>query len=254
MNEIGISLPETSFDPFPGVLRIIERHFSLWEFVGEQEHRMAKSGRHVERAIESGRMRFQMHAPFSDLNPASIEPRLQRNSIRYLCRELKLASDAGIGLATIHPGTVSPMSSYHREKAVAASIKGLKAISRITSDYGITLTVENMPRGSWAIMHTAEEARRVCGETGLGLCFDIGHAHLSGQTQEFFGLSDLFINVHVHDNDRSRDQHLTVGDGGADFKGLVRALKGYRGNIIIEARSIESAIESRDGLRKMVFS
>jgi len=248
---IGVSLPETCFDPFPSVLKAIGKHFSLWEFVGELEHKMIKSKGHVKRALESNRMRFQLHAPFSDLNPASVEPRLQTGSIKYLTKELKLASEAGIGLATIHPGTVSPMSSYHREKAVAASIRGLKEISRITGDYGITLAVENMPRGSWAIMHAADEARVVCEETGLGLCFDIGHAHLSGQTEEFFRLSDLFINVHVHDNDRSRDQHLTVGDGGADFKGLLKALNGYKGSIIIEARSIESAAESRRRLQKM---
>jgi sugar phosphate isomerase/epimerase len=247
---IGVSLPKECFRPFGEVFEDLRGKFEMWEIVSEMEHDV----RHVSGAMALSGMAFQVHAPFSDINPASLNVRAREFALATLTETIRRSADAGAKVVTVHPGIISPMGSYAKEKVLAASVESLKALARVADDSGVTLAVENMPTGPWAFMTAAAECRKVCGETGLPLCFDIGHAHLSGQEAEFFQMSDLFANVHVHDNvGNGHDAHLTVGDGSADFAGLRKALSGYKGHIVIEARSIASAVESKRRLEGMGF-
>jgi len=247
---IGVSLPRECFRPFGEVLSEIRGKFEMVEVVSEMEHDV----RSIFREMSSERgMTFQIHAPFSDVNLASLNERIRDMAVETLSETMACAADGGAKVMTVHPGIISPMGSYHPEKVLLASIKSLKSLARIADDSGVVLTVENMPAAPWAFLSTAAEARKICGETGLGLCFDIGHAHVAGTEKEFFEISGLIANVHVHDNHGKRDEHLTVGEGGADFAGLRKALVGYKGNLTIEARSLESAVESRKRLEAIGF-
>ncbi|MFH0815933.1 MAG: sugar phosphate isomerase/epimerase family protein [Methanobacteriota archaeon] len=247
---IGVSLPRECFRPFGEVLSEIRGKFGLWEVVSEMDHDV----RHVSGAMSCvPEIAFQVHAPFSDINLASLNIRHREQAITAISETIQRSADAGAKVVTVHPGIVSPMGSYHPEKAFEASARSLKSLAPIAEDSGIVLAVENMPHAGWAFMTTAEEARKVCEGTGLGLCFDIGHAHIAGTEAEFFELADLFANVHLHDNNGGRDEHLTVGDGGADFAGLRKVLGRYRGNVVIEGRSLESAVESKKRLEAMGF-
>jgi sugar phosphate isomerase/epimerase len=246
---IGVSLPHKCFTPFGEVLAEARGHFRLWEVVSELEHDV----RLVAGDMASAGIAFQVHAPFSDVNPASLNPRVRGMAVEGLSETIRSSADAGAKVVTVHPGIISPMGSYARDKVIATSKESLRALGRVADECGVALAVENMPTGPWAFLTTAEEARAFSDETGLRLCFDIGHAHIAGTEADFFELVHLFANVHVHDNNRVRDEHITVGAGGADFAGLRKALSGYNGNVVIEARSMASAIESRNRLEELGF-
>ncbi|PIR71403.1 MAG: sugar phosphate isomerase/epimerase, partial [Candidatus Nealsonbacteria bacterium CG10_big_fil_rev_8_21_14_0_10_37_25] len=59
---------------------------------------------------------------------------------------------------------------------------------------------------------------------------------------------DFIINIHIHDNDGSSDQHALIGEGNIDFKGLVRECKnsGYYGPFILEIFPYENVLKSRE--------
>ncbi len=247
---IGVSLPKECFRPFGDVLSDLRGKFELWEVVSEMEHDV----RHVSGAMASSEMAYQVHAPFSDMNPASLNVRAREYAVSALSETIRRSADGGAKVVTVHPGIISPMGSYAKSKVLEASIESLKSLARVAEDSGVALAVENMPSGSWAFLTTAAECQKVCAETGLPLCFDIGHAHLAGQEKDFFQMAELFVNVHVHDNNGGRDEHLTVGDGKSDFAGLKRALGRYKGNVVIEGRSIESAVESKKRLESLGFA
>ena len=99
----------------------------------------------------------------------------------------------------------------------------------------------------------ADELNEIIDGTDLSVCFDIGHANTSGQIDrmvELFG--DRIRNIHIHDNLGVKDDHLTIGDGRVDFGHVLGLLSNYRGRYIIEARSLESAVESQARLRKLL--
>ncbi|MEW5937930.1 MAG: sugar phosphate isomerase/epimerase family protein [Candidatus Thermoplasmatota archaeon] len=249
----AISIPEYCLRPFHEVLEEFAPHFRAWEVVAEVEHDMEKVWRAMNQVREQGRMAFQVHAPFSDLNVASLNETMRLHAVAYLRRALDLAVRAGVEIVTVHPGVISPIGAYARERMLRKAVESLRELAIHADNIGIPICVENMPHGRWALMSTASEAERICEETGLGLCYDVGHAHLAGQEREFLALADRFVNLHLHDNDRSWDQHLTVGKGGADFKALLGVLGNYRGRIVIEARSLESALESVKRLRVLGY-
>jgi sugar phosphate isomerase/epimerase len=74
--------------------------------------------------------------------------------------------------------------------------------------------------------------------SNVGITFDAGHANMGYKPLSYLQSlpAGKIVNVHVHDNDGTGDEHLSVGDGTIDFQTLVCALKksGYAGNIIVE--------------------
>lgn len=61
----------------------------------------------------------------------------------------------------------------------------------------------------------------------VGVCLDLGHAHISPGIQEAVSLlGDRIVSLHVHDNHGSRDEHLWPGDGTIDWPAVSEALKG----------------------------
>ena len=62
--------------------------------------------------------------------------------------------------------------------------------------------------------------------TSVGICLDLGHAHLTvGIHEAIASLNGRIATVHVHDNHGLKDEHLWPGDGSIDWTATVRALK-----------------------------
>ena len=72
----------------------------------------------------------------------------------------------------------------------------------------------------------------------IGLCLDVGHCHAHFDDEfnwQFF--KDKIYAVHLHDNDKSKDQHLLPFDGTIDWKYYETKLKeaNYSGFITLES-------------------
>ena len=50
--------------------------------------------------------------------------------------------------------------------------------------------------------------------------------------------------MHLHDNGRRRDEHLEVGKGTIDWKKVMAGLRGYKGQMVVEERTIEEGTAS----------
>ena len=62
----------------------------------------------------------------------------------------------------------------------------------------------------------------------LGVCFDTGHFNLFSKVpleKWFEEIGDNIIEVHLHDNTGSNDDHLGIGDGNIDFDLFFSLLK-----------------------------
>jgi sugar phosphate isomerase/epimerase len=60
----------------------------------------------------------------------------------------------------------------------------------------------------------------------VGVCLDLGHAHmLGGVAPAFEILKDHIRSTHVHDNGGDKDAHLWPGDGSIDWQQAVRLLR-----------------------------
>jgi sugar phosphate isomerase/epimerase len=60
----------------------------------------------------------------------------------------------------------------------------------------------------------------------VGVCFDIGHAHLMSSVSEAFEILRPHIqSTHLHDNNKDRDSHLWPGAGNINWTEVMELLR-----------------------------
>lgn len=250
---IGIGSPAFCESPFFETAESISEHFDLWEILSEGEDQLDRVREDIRRAKTSLNMRFQVHAPLSDVNIGSVHEPMRVAAVGQIRETIIACRDLDIPLVTVHPGFVQGIAFLNRARALEKTKESLGEIAAISREHGVEVAVENMPANINATCTAASELVEAVEGTGLGLCFDMGHANTSGQLHEMFGLVSRFRNVHLHNNEGQWDQHNTIEDGTADVKAVIAILKrSYHGNIIIESTGLESGVKSKGILETLL--
>lgn len=161
-------------------------------------------------------------------------------------KELFFGIDAAatmkIPLAVAHP------IAYHSSERsygdwVRANIAFLTPVVKYGREKGVKICIENMPStresannhlyGSCALNISA-----LAGKIGAGICWDTGHAHVSGwkQSEQLEILAGKLDVLHVHDNDGKSDAHLLPFEGGVDWADVAQGIKlcGFDGILDVE--------------------
>jgi sugar phosphate isomerase/epimerase len=249
---IGISCPGFSMTPFSEMVERIAPHFQLWEIIAEGMHEMPLIQNDIRNALDSYNLRYAVHAPFSDLNLATLNPRIRESTIEQITEAVRISSDLGIKMITIHPGHKSPLGAYFEDMFIKTNKESIKSLDSLQEEYGVILALENMPRMWISLCHDAKQMKELIEGTDIKLCFDFGHANISGTVEEILKLKEDFANVHVHDNNGDRDHHLILGQGNMDIPGILKELKGYNGDYVIESTNLEEGIKSKEILEKLL--
>ncbi|MGE4275256.1 MAG: sugar phosphate isomerase/epimerase family protein [Candidatus Methanomethylophilaceae archaeon] len=249
-----ISVSSTSFSAqsIESVLEAISKEFQHWEIFAEGEHYLPSVLHQFGAVAPSYDLKYSIHAPISDVNVAAMSERMREAATLELMATMECAIQMEVDTLTVHPGYRPFVVKGMEDKALMRAAKSLRTLNRVSREFGVRIAVENMPEFFMMLGKTAEELEALLEGTDLGVCFDIGHAHTTGQMDQMLALQDRFVNVHIHDNNGSHDEHLTIGEGQIDFESVLSRMKGYKGNYVIEIKTMESAILSRDRLQKML--
>jgi sugar phosphate isomerase/epimerase len=250
---IGIGSPTFCMTPFLNMLESISKRFELWEILSEGEDRLELIKDDVRYGRDSLDMRFQVHAPLSDVNIGSVHEPMRIAAVDEIKQAIMMCRQLEIPLVTIHPGFVQGIAFLNKARALEKTKGSVKEIAAYAIDQSVTVVVENLPANINATCTQADELLEAIEGSGLGICFDMGHANTAGQMDEMLRLVDRFKNVHLHNNDGQWDQHNRVDDGSADVLKVVSVLKrSYRGNIIIESTDLESGEQSKRVLEALL--
>jgi sugar phosphate isomerase/epimerase len=250
---IGISSPTFCMTPFLNMLESVSKRFELWEILSEGEDRLELIKDDVRYGRDSLGMRFQVHAPLSDVNIGSVHEPMRIAAINEIKQAIMMCRQLEIPLVTIHPGFVQGIAFLNKAKALEKTKESVKEIAAYAAGQSVTVAVENLPANINATCTQADELLEAIEGSGLGICFDMGHANTAGQMDELLKLVDRFKNVHLHNNGGQWDQHNRVDDGSADLSKVVSVLKkSYRGNIIIESTDLESGEQSKHVLETLL--
>ena len=253
MKRIGISSPSFCTYPYEDVLEGISKIFSHWEIVSEADHYLPMIGLSLESMMKSYDLTYSIHAPFNDINIASLNESVREMSVIELIKIMNMASELDIKTVTIHPGLYSMVVSGLEDRSIMAAKRSLRTLDRMAQECGVRLCVENMPGFRFFLGQTAEQMSELLEGTNLPICLDIGHANTTGQLNEIIDtLGNRIMNVHIHDNDGKQDQHLTIGEGTVDFDDCLKRLSSYGGRYIIECKTLESGSESQDRLSQLL--
>ena len=253
MSRIGVSSPSFCRYPFEDVLEGVSKVFSHWEIVSEASHHLPDIATALESLKDSYNLTYSLHAPFNDINIASLNEAVRETSVIELIRVMNIAAELNIRAVTFHPGLYSMVVSDMEEKSILAAKRSLRTIDRMAKECGVRMCIENMPGFKFFLGQTAEQLADLVEGTELPVCFDIGHANITGQIDAMMDkFEGRIFNVHIHDNDGKQDQHLTIGDGSIDFDHVVKRLSRYGGRYVIESKSLESAADSQDRLTRIL--
>ena len=250
--KIGISSPAFAYEPFSKTLPAVAEEFTLWELVADLKQLLPQIADEFKQLTPSYNIEFSAHAPFNDLNFAALNPELRKLAINYITDTIKIAHELEITKISFHPGHLSPSGVYYIDKVKETNLKSIHEIANFAEDYSITLALENMPIKNWTLGNSANEILEMISGTSIGICFDIGHAFIQNEVDEFLKNIDLIYNVHFHDNNGRRDEHLVLGEGAIDIPNIIKKLNnGYTGNIIIESNNLHEGVKSKEYLEKL---
>ncbi|RPI49176.1 MAG: sugar phosphate isomerase/epimerase [Acidobacteria bacterium] len=108
---------------------------------------------------------------------------------------------------------------------------------------GVTVALEVMGNALSTPPDLIEIIERSFEGADLGICMDVGHAHLLGDAPEAIETaSEYLVTTHIHDNRRQSDDHLVPFQGNINWAATVMAFEkiGYDGVLMYEVRNAES--------------
>lgn len=113
--------------------------------------------------------------------------------------------------------TWSPRTQEH-------ALTALEHLDAFAQPLGVRLLAENLVSEPTTPEHLME-IFQLGHLTRIGVCLDLGHAHMTvGIAEAIDILGPRIVSVHAHDNHAVRDEHLWPGDGNIDWPAATKAL------------------------------
>lgn len=200
-------------------------------------------------------VRFTVHVPWQ-ANP------LHPDGGPLLLRSIDFARDIGAVLVNLH---------LYMDDGANGFVQALLPVLRYAAEAGMHVTIENTPHTTPGDFNqTFARLRELpsISSRGVGMCLDIGHANLCGETHNnFVQFIDRLApevpitHIHIHENFGDSDSHLTLFTGPSrENDSGVRAFlermraRQYEGAMIMEQwpHPPELLVEAATRLRAML--
>ena len=189
---------------------------------------------------------YYLHAPTVDLNLASINRGIRKESIRQTLRTLDLANEIGAKAITIHPGQIGRIEDRIRKMALKLTTTSIKECVEYAEGMETKVSVENMPGKPKFLCTKPEELTKIVEETNCSVTIDLGHANTCENTPEFLEIPNRAY-CHLSDNNGIKDQHTILGKGTLDLNLLKQVQNG-----ILELNNYQKVLESKKVLEKII--
>ena len=201
--------------------------------------------RGIRRLHQAGIRVWSVHAPYGGDYQLSHPDEFTRcRAVEYDKYVLERIAWTGASVAVIHPG--NDRGPEEDPQVLSRLLDSLEGLLPTAERWGVRLALENMtpPQYSagWKVGSDFRELRQVVEKLQsewLGVCFDTGHAHMSGSIKEGVEiLKDLIIHFHLADNDGARDLHLQPPYGTLswdDFLSVFQTMD-FQDPVVVEAK------------------
>ncbi len=235
------------------VFGIEDAGYTGWELMSDGNYRLDDPAAfaRIKEVLASTNLRVTVHAPFGDLNLATLNDPIYRESIRQVCSCIHYASQL-TDIVTIHPGYLSPIGKLMPQKVWNLQKDALREIGKVAADHNVTACLENMIGVKEFLCRFPEELIGMTeGIEGIGMTFDFGHANTVGKVAEFLPHVGSATHIHVHDNHGESDEHLALGGGTIDWTVAGKEIaRRYNGIAVVEGRSLAEGKKSLEVFRK----
>jgi len=191
-----------------------------------------------------------VHAPFMDLSPGAVDTHVREITVRRFSQVFDVAETLTPDVIVFHSGYEKWKYAHNIDIWLEGSLKTWKPFLKRASDIGTKIAIENIFEDDPTNLRLLMER---IGSELCGICFDTGHCNLFTRVplEEWLRqLKPYIIELHLHDNNKTFDDHLAIGDGSFDFDTLFATLKGKELVYTIEAHTPEETVTSIKRLQK----
>ena len=199
-------------------------------------------------------LKYSVHAPFADVNIASLSGSMLKAVVKRLRGSIVHSQALDAYVWVFHPGAGTGISAFYPGLGWLQNLKTARTLAKIGNDYGVKIAIENVPEPYPGLMKSVKEFEEFYAKVDedIGLALDVGHAHINGQIESFLRtFKDKIVHMHVSDNDGKSDQHLGIGRGTINWKGLVNIMKNLHYNGVTVIESVENVEESLQKLKEL---
>lgn len=188
---------------------------------------------------------LSIHAPFMDLSPGAVDSKVRDITIERFKHIFDIAKIFKPNIIVFHSGYEKWKYSHKIDVWLEESLKTWSVLLPYAREIGVKIAIENV------FEDNPENLKRLfesIDDEFFGYCFDSGHFNLFSKVSIDDWLKPLLnylFELHLHDNDKTFDSHLAIGEGDFDFEKLFRIIKNKNDVLItIEAHSPEGVIKS----------
>jgi sugar phosphate isomerase/epimerase len=191
-----------------------------------------------------------LHAPFLDLSPGAVDSLVRSVTIKRFMQTLHVAE-------ILNPRSVVFHSGYEKWKYaldvnfwLERSLETWRPLNERFLKAGYKIAIENIFEDEPTNLKLLMEAMA---SDNFGICFDTGHCNMFTSVPLDRWIDELgpyIIELHLHDNDKSADQHFPPGDGSFDFDRLFSRLNKKDIIYTLEAHTPEHALIGIERLKK----
>lgn len=193
---------------------------------------------------------LSIHAPFMDMSPGAVDSKVRVATIERFSCIIDIAEILAPEAIVFHSGYEKWRYAHRVDIWLEGSIITWKPIIERAATIGVKIAIENIFEDEPSSLHLL--MKELYSEY-FGLCFDTGHCNLFTKMplEEWMkSLKPYIYELHLHDNDKTFDQHLPIGDGTFDFNKLFAELKGNNCIYTIEAHTPEKVMKSMERLKR----
>jgi len=166
-----------------------------------------------------------LHGPYMDLSPGGMDAKVRKVTLERIGKTMELADLFGPKTVVFHPGFDPWRFEEYQGLWLKNSIEAWKPIAGKAEEIGTTIAIENVFEEEPQTLRNLIEG---VDSPNFRFCFDTGHYFVFSKAplpQWFDVLGEFLAEVHFHDNDGTRDDHLPLGEGGMDFGEFFRLLR-----------------------------
>jgi sugar phosphate isomerase/epimerase len=192
---------------------------------------------------------LSIHAPFMDLSPAAVDSKVRRATVDRFSHVLDIAEMLMPKTVVFHSGYEKWKYALNVDLWLEKSLLTWRPLLERALSLGVKIAIENIfedePSSLKLLM-------KQMGSAAFGVCFDTGHCNLFSKVPLHEWMNELtphIVELHLHDNDRSADQHLPIGEGSFDFGTFFSRLGRTECVYTIEAHTPERVRKSIEYLR-----
>ncbi|MBI3378713.1 MAG: sugar phosphate isomerase/epimerase [Nitrospirae bacterium] len=193
---------------------------------------------------------LSIHAPFMDLSPGAVDSKVRAVTMERFFHVMNIAEDLKVKAVVFHSGYEKWKYALNIGLWLEQSLLTWRPLVKKAEEIGAKIAIENIFEDEPENLRLLMEKM---GNNSFGICFDSGHFKLFSKVslEDWLGhLKPYIIELHLHDNNKTSDQHLPIGEGTFDFSKLFSAMKGKDLIYTLEAHNPEDAKKSMERLKQ----